>query len=328
MRHSFKSKAGQAHNIDVPGEILDIVASYAPEYVEKSRERLLGGFPEEEHEKILKQSTHNVVNTPERRQLHREILQELAQNLKGEPQEKPIFLYFVGPMAAGKTGLRNSFEQRMESEEKGLSKGIYEEPELETVYQKYKTASSYVMEPNFSLFKEKLPEFKESGGNYAVIRAEAAALAQAVYKWSKDLGVNVIEENLGDGAPKDWAQEKAQMYDWTSIGVTSNPVTNRLGLEERSAATGQTMTTDEEFIRTVQGFSANNVLGLSPQAVLLSADDGYKVIASWDNGQKQVHDQKLYETFESYKTYSVEDLRKDLSAQKQGPSADAPDFNA
>ncbi len=310
MKKKFDGAKNYESSIEVPDHILDMIPVRTENYIRKNFDRALGaanGMPEDQFRQA---STHNIVNTPERRQLHREILQEVAaRGLKGEKPDKPAFIYFVGPMAVGKTTLRNDFNERIEQENSDMVIAPYHDAALEDVYQKYKQAASYLINSDFNLYKENLPEFERFGNNFGVIRAEASALDQAVTAWAKELNASLILEQLGDGVDIEWAQEKAQEFDWITVGVTADPVTNACGLRERCNDTDQEIS-DKELAATIKGFSGLNAFHVTAQhanqAVLLQADHGYKAICNWKNGVENIQDDTAYSKFQSYANMSEE----------------------
>jgi hypothetical protein len=187
--------------IDVPDYILDMVPECANSYVELSRERLMPNVSDEVWADFIQnRSTHRLADSSERRKVHQAVLEEIAKRgLVGERPERPLLIYVCGPKASGKTTLLEGFQQRILKEKE---QGVYEEYEatsLERFFQKYKAASAYCMMADFQLFKDSLPEFAQSGGEYAVIRAEAAGLNEACKSWAEELGACVIIEQLGYG---------------------------------------------------------------------------------------------------------------------------------
>lgn len=314
----------QTPNISVPDHILDLVADTAKAYVVESRDRWLGGFSEEDAAAVFERSTHHLVDTPERRELHRAILQEVAQSIKAESSGKPIFIYVAGPMAAGKSALQEAFKERMQSEDPHQ---LFEDPNMEAAYQEYATASQRLMASDFALYKQRLPEFEENGNEYAVIRAEASGLDYAVTTWARELKVNMVREDLGDGVDEAWLNDVTSNYDLVYIGVTADPHVNAARLHARNEATGE-QTKDTELAKTIRGFSSDNAYNHMAQnasrAILVHADQDMNmhVIHAAKDGWVVADDEPAYERFLSYRNLTDQQLAKPAaSSDADGQSA-------
>lgn len=294
--------------IEVPDHILDMVVERANAYAENKKDRWLGGFTDDAAQDIEHASTHNIIDTPQRRELHREILQEIAQNTSEDIPEQSTFIYFAGPMASGKSSIRQVFDERIE----GSDAGAYQDPNIENAFQTYKNAQGHLMYSDFAFYKETLPEFEQNGQEFAVIRPEASALDQAVTAWARELKANIILEQLGDGVKDEWAKDKAEQHNFIVIGVTTDPAINGQRLHDRNARTGESIS-DEELTGTIKGFSGGHafkkVAQHAAQAVLISTDtDDFSVIYAAENGNEVSKNSKEFAKFESYADLSEEAL--------------------
>ncbi len=309
--HQDVSNKDSESSIQVPEHILDMIPGCAQVYLEGNRARLLAGIPPDQHQNILEQSTHNQIETPERRELHRKILQSVPMNFMGEKSDRPIMVYISGPMAVGKTTLCQQFDKRIVQESERRTIRPYGEDALENVYQLYKQADGYRMQPDVTVCKQMLPEFESSGKNFTLIRVEAAALGHAVTAWAKELGANIILEQMGDADMRPWAKKQAEDYSLVVIGVTANPVVNAQRLQERCKETGQKVT-GEELAKTIIGYSQLGAFfGMSQHAthaVLLASDYDYRLVYRCDNGKGQTVISRLAGDFVSYADREVSDL--------------------
>ncbi len=317
------SNENSAPVAEVPEHILDMIPTLADTYIVESGERLLAGIPAHQHELVLAASTHNVTRSSERRALHAKILQALAADVIAKKfekpaAEKPIKVYITGPMAVGKTTLLSHFDQRIAEEKEGQSVDGFEGA-LEAAYQYYKQAGENLMRPDFNIPKAMLPEFEVSGKNYTFIRAEASALVQAVEAWSKELGANIVLEELGNANLEELVQRQAKDYTFVLIGVTADPAVNAQGLRDRCEATGQNVS-ERELAETITGFSQpGSFLGMSKHAdcaVLLSSDHQYKVVYECAKEQEQISDRQIYDRFVSYGFKNANDLVSSFGMEK------------
>lgn len=286
--------------IVIPDHILDMIPVRAAAYAAEQKERWLAGLDDDAAAAVEVASTHNIADTAERRELHRAILTELAANVTGEMPEKPTMVYVAGPMAVGKSSLLRTFGERMERERQGAVE-VYDHQHLEAVYQDYKAAMQHYMTSDFALYKARLPEFAESGNNFAIIRPEASALDQAARALAAELKASVVMEQLGDGDMRAWAKEQTETYRLVAIGVTADPNINQERLHARNESTGQEVT-DEELARTISGFSDWNafmaVMETADRAVLVNADwDELEVVYGTENGEAVCRDPAAYGYF-------------------------------
>ncbi|MBX2833960.1 MAG: hypothetical protein KTR28_03210 [Micavibrio sp.] len=314
MKQHFDQKKGNPTSFEVPDHILNMIPKLAEAYIKDSFDRAFAAANGMSKEDLEQNSTHNVVNSPERRQLHRGILLELIERgLKGEKPEKPLFIYFCGPMAAGKTNLRNRFDQRIKDENNDVKVSAFQDSALESVYQKYKQAASYQVYSDFNLYKERLPEYKKFKNNFGVVRAEASAVDQAAIAWSKELKSSLVLEQLGDGPKEKWASEMAEKYEFIAVGVIADPSVNAQGMRERSEDSGQEISEDE-LAGTVQKFSRSDAFQTTAlhadKAVLLQSDKDYGVVCAWENGTKNINDPTAFQTFQSYADMDKDALMK------------------
>lgn len=318
-KDQFDGNKGAEVKIDVPDHILDMIPIAAETYIKDNYDRALGaanGMSADEFDRV---STHNIVNTPERRELHRAILQEVAERgLKGERPEKPIFISFVGPMGVGKTRLRDELDMRMAEEGADGGTKIYVSEDLEEIYQKYKQASLYKVDSDFSLYKARLPEFEQNGKNFGVVRAEASALDSAVIAWSKELGSSLIIEQSGFGSDVDWCEERARNYEWIGVGVTNDPIVNAAGLNARSQSTGQDITMSE-LSQSVIDFSVeghfDRMCDFADRSFLFDAGADYEVIAKWNRGLAFARNVHAYNKFMSYADLDRDELAARMESE-------------
>jgi hypothetical protein len=275
-----------ASALEVPDRILDMVVERAKVYADVSGERWLGTDPVKAAW-IKANATVNMIDTPERRELHRAILleQALKYKLTGDLPEKPILFYVCGPMAAGKSTLIQAFEDRIAANDENL----YADSNIERGFQLYKQMRQRLMKSDFALYKARLPEFAADPANFAIIRPEASGLDQAALAWAGELRTNVLSEQLGDGIEK-WAEQQAQTHRLVIIGVKTDRDTNLARLHERNQQRGENISEDE-LDRTITGFNAADGFAGAARhaefAVLIdSTGPDYKVIQAFENGGK------------------------------------------
>ena len=245
--------------------------------------------------------------------------------MTGERPERPIYFYAAGPMAAGKSHMLERFEERALYELEGEGANRYQD-DLEAIYQKYKLASRYCIQPSFEIIKDMLPEFESSGGNFGLVRAEASALDQAARQWAQDIGSCLMRSDLGDGDMALAFYDDAQRYDIVLLGVTCDPLKNLERLQARNAETGESIS-QEELAKSIIGFSqAESFMGgarLASRALLVSSDYD-AVVAAWENGERHVLRPNLLRQFEGYRGLSPAELLRifDAHAEAGGPAQD------
>lgn len=300
--------------MQVSEHILDTVPLMANKYIEENRERL---FPEASDEAWLdfleNVSSHRFIQTPERREIHRRVLNEIGRRgITGEKPEKPLLIYICGPMGSGKTTLLDAFDERIRLEREEAVYDLYNSAPLETVFKKYQAASAYCIKADFQLFKDSLPEYAESGGDYSVIRAEAAGLNEACQAWAKELDACVIIEQLGYGGINQTVLEKMQAgHELHTIAVTASPEVNAYRLIQRTRAEGSEANLGE-LAKAIRGVSQPDevlgVLATGESGVLLSSDQGYEVVAAWGAGRRSVFNASGLEKFEQQGVQSEEQI--------------------
>ncbi len=331
MNSDFVS-ATKANQITIPDHILDMVSARTQAYMHESYERAFNASHDLSREEFDTLSTHNVVDTPERRELHKQILQEIVANgLKAEAPEKPLLIYISGPMAAGKSTLQEFFQKRMEREKGQEEVTSYSAPGLEQAYQHYKHAANYQIVSDFEFYKSKLPEFSDNNNNFGIIRAEASALDQAVIALAKELKSSIILEQLGDGPLSVWASEQQKTHKFISIGVTASPEINAQRLHERNSNTGHYISADE-LISTISRYSQPQshleLAQTADEAILLqSGHNEFTPISEWKDGQQVVHNHDALNAFTSYAVQAPEELKKRTTitpAQKIDNSPTSP----
>lgn len=299
--------------IDVPDHILDLVAQAAKNYIANNTDVLLKSIAPENHDKILASSTHNLVDTPERRELHRAILQERVAHLPAERPDHRTMLYIAGPMGAGKTTLINEFTERYNEEKAGLHLGEYEDQGMEDVYQSFRDLKKNLVTSDFQYYKSRLPEYAASGNEYALIRAEASGLDVALTQWAKELNANMIIEQRGGRNFADNVENFSKDYNMVVLGVTADPALNAQRLAGRNKETAQVIKA-QELASAICDFSTpGSFMNAAPHAqlaVLVEAHStGYSSIyhAEYGNELSPV-DTKACQKFESYSAVAEADM--------------------
>lgn len=325
--------------IEVPDEILDRVVEISRVYAAGSKARWLQGFEADRAELVEKSATYNNLHTlseiealgdstdattaRERRELHRSILQDAAKNIKGDIPDQPIMVYMGGSMGSGKTELRHSFQQRIDSEKAGIDALLFEDENLENAYQAYKEAGDRLMTTDVD--KTLFPEFHEQGWlqdeNFALIRPEFVGLQNAARTWAKSLKAHTVMEQLGDGVTDKWLQDnvRADGYRLVMIGVTADdPATNLAHLRERGDHTS-----DETLGGAIRKFSLDDGYkkwsGAADMAVLISVSSDYTptVIHAAQNGLGTFIDNDAFKKFESYGEMSVDEIVQAMRTKQE-----------
>ncbi len=295
-----------SNTIKVPEHILDMVADRAEAYAKESQDRWLGGFSDKKKQEILKNSTHHIVRSDERRKLHRQILQEIVQNIIGKKPEKPILLYVCGPMGVGKTTLTNYFlsQARNDNSLTGIFKNIArtlggiisrKQAAKNVLRQVFKQVSERLMISDFGLYKSRLPEFNENNGEFSLIRAEASGLDQAVNAWAKELGVHVILEQLGDGISDEWVEKQKETHRLVVVGVTANPEVNGKQLHAREENKTSNAELHKTIIATSQDTGLPNTIARADKAFLVASDGD--LIHHSENGKTHYQNSTRFEAF-------------------------------
>ncbi len=297
--------------IQVPDHILDYIAERAEDYTQSSHERLLGHFTAEKQSKIEAQSTHHLVRTEERRELHKTILEAIIQDMPEKTLNKPLLIQFIGPMASGKTTLQMEFLTRLNSDDPNTP---YHDDTLEHIYQLYAQASQYKVTSDFELYKSMLPEFKENDQEFAIIRAEASGLDQAVQKWSKELNSSIILEQLGDTS----ADKESDITSLSAkntlitVAVTSDPTVNAQRLHQRNQEKDEHIS-DQELARTIQQFSATSYDLYAKHSVhtaLINSTQGnFEPIHLVTQGNEKIINAVEFKNFRDNKHITLDNLR-------------------
>lgn len=308
--------------VHVPEHILDLVAERAKAYTVESKDRWLAGYTPEQQGAIQEKSTHHLVDTAERRELHRKILEKLAENLSDDIPEQSKLIAFIGPMGSGKSTLREEFDTRLASDDPETP---YDNDSFEVAFQHYKKAIGRALNSDFQLFKQMLPEFAENNNEFAIIRAEASALDQALRIWAKELKTHIVIEQLGDRPDPEALNTMATDHQLITIAVTADPVVNAAQLHARNAKTGQVID-DAELARTIKGFSEEGYQAYAQKshfAVLADSDPhtGFEVIHAMKKGRGLDVEPQKYATFLNR---GLLDEKKILERMKEKPrEADA-----
>lgn len=306
--------------IDVPDYILDMAALRAKEYFNNSQERLLGAYSEEAKETIKAISTHQKVDSSERRELHREIIMDMIGGKKvPEDGQQNIYL-FAGPPGAGKSTLR----KKMESGEP-----LGENHPLEALREQFKEDAKSAVSVDFGIFKAKLPEYSESndkhkqeyGDMYAVIRSEASGLNEAILQMAKDAKLPSIREQLMDIdiAKNKNVRQELEGSNLTVIGVTtSDPETIRKRVQER-----ENPMKDEEVVRAIRTFSKpesfETLAKMADKAVLVNTDnEQYKTILTAEKGKTTVHNSRELIKFRKNEDYGKQTDFVELVSRSSG----------
>lgn len=287
--------------LNVPDHILDIVAQTAQRYMQLKQERLLSGIPEDRHAYILENATHHIVDTPERRELHRQILESRVAHLSEERPVKPSAFLVVGPMAAGKSTLLDQFDERLAAPE-AWAGATFDNADIERLFQIYALVSENLVVSDFQFYKSILPEYEASGREYALIRAEASGLDVALTAWAKELKADLLLEQLGGGqAMADHVQKLSEEYDVVLVGVTADDRLNVERLIDRNEESGNDIPL-EQLADAILAFNAPDVFTdaaqKASQAILLKSEaDGYRPIYTAENGKELSCNKKTMDAF-------------------------------
>lgn len=320
---------------NVPDHILDLVAHTAKNYVASKSDTLLKGIPAQDHAEILRNSTHHLVDAPERRDLHRAILQECTAHLPMNRPDRPTLLYLAGPMGVGKTTLLEEFTERLNEEEAGLYLGEYDDEGIEDVYQSFRQIKENFVVSDFQFYKSRLPEYAASGNEYAIIRAEASGLDVALTQWAKELNANLIIEQRGGRNFAENVEKFSKDYNTVLLGVTGDPALNARRLAGRNKDTGQVIRA-QELATAICDFSTpdgfKNAAKHAQLAVLAEAhEDGYSSIyhAHLGNEASPTNIWAL-DKYESYSSVSEHDMLTRISpyfaTPTQEPQSPAPEL--
>ena len=305
---------------EVPEHILDKMQGFADAYIEKKLEKLLGGIDDPaEREDVLSRSTHHLISTPERREMHRQILSDMitpqlvGKDLSNRP-EKPIALYISGPMGVGKSELMERFDTRIKAENEGVPTDEYETAALEGAFEIYKKAKAATsLTTDFDFIKSRLPEYDpEAEHGYTLVRVEASAIDQALAACSEELGLNLIQDGLASSQlSTDMLVEKVEKgYEVTVVGITADPALNAERLRKRPQQKDHPIS-DDELARTIRDFSEffPGKLDIAQNVILLnSSENGFTPIAQWEDSRVVSKDAQAYETFLSHAGASEEEI--------------------
>lgn len=291
---------------DVPDHILDIVAQTAKNYVSNKSDVLLKGIAKRDHDKILRASTHNLVEHESRKDLHRSILQECVEHLQAPESGRPTLLYLAGPMGIGKTTLLEEFKERLHEETMGINLGDYDDQGIEDIYQAFLNVKENLVVSDFQFYKSRLPEYAASGNEYAIIRAEASGLDVALTQWARELKANLIIEQRGGRNFADNVEKFSKDYNMILLGVTGDPALNAQRLAGRNTETGQIIRA-QELAKAICDFSTPDNFADASQhaelAVLVQADhDGYSSIYHAAYGREL--SPTIIPAYQKYEAYS------------------------
>ena len=320
---------------NVPDHILDIVAHTAKNYVATNTNTLLKGIPAQEHTAILHNSTHHLVDTPERRDLHRTILQERVAHLPINRPDRPTLLYLAGPMGVGKTTLQEEFTERYNEEKAGLYLGGYDSPGIEDVYQSFRQIKENLVVSDFQFYKSRLPEYAASGNQYALIRAESSGLDVALTQWAKELNANLILEQRGGRNLSEYVEKFSKDYNVVLLGVTGDPNLNAQRLAGRNTQTLQVIRA-QELATAICDFSTPgsfiSAAKYAQLAVLAEAhNDGYSTLYHAEFGAElSPTNVPAYNRYEAYSNVAEADMLARISpyfaAPSRGPQYPTPEL--
>lgn len=295
------------NNIEVPDHILDMVAHRAEAYAERSQERWLANLSEDDKKNAIENSTHHLVRNPERRALHRKILEEISRGvLCDAPEGKPTLLYICGPMAVGKTALTKHFKSQVEENSGAIiGGGSLDHPSVTALRKIFSEVSGRVMPSDFELYKKSLPEFERSNSDFALIRPEASGLDQAVNAWAKELKVHSSLEHLGDEISEEWISQQKETHRLVVVGVTDDPEKNKQRLHARNAEKNEAIT-DGALFTALTGFSGESgwqrTMKLSDEAFLVYPDA--RLIHHSVNEEMKFQDQSAFQNFLNLRKFS------------------------
>lgn len=319
----------------VPDHILDLVAHTAKNYIATKTDVLLKGVPARDHDATLRNSTHHLVESPARRDLHSAILQERVAHLPLERPDRPTILYLAGPMGVGKTTLLEEFAARIAEEEAGIHLGDYDDQGIENAYRCFKQIKQNLVISDFQYYKSRLPEYAASGNEYAVIRAEASGLDVALTQWATELKANLIIEQRGGRNLASHTENFSKGYNVALLGVTGEPALNAQRLAGRNTQTGQVIRV-QELAKAICDFSApdsfTNASKHARLAILLEANaSGYASIYHAEQGREVSHrDEMAYARYQSYGNVSEAHMLARISpyfaAPSQEPQSPAPEL--
>lgn len=316
---------GDNSQIEVPDQILGLVAENADDYRTNHKERWMDVFSEEEQRQIL-QYAETATDQEGKKELYRSILQEVSQHLAGSIDDIPgeaISVCFFGPRGGGKTTLQDILEDQTES---------LGDQNLQYVQERRDQAKTRLLAPDFGLFTKHLPKYEEikqqcrdkglfDGDEeqihnfaFAHVRPEAHGLAMAVKAWAKEIKAHMIIEELGDADLTDQRIKNNKLDELIVIGVTAAP---ELVAERLRAKTDESKATIANSIRNFSkpgsGFEAR--AEIADRAMLISSDNnGFKVIQTWKNGEIAAQDNEAVAKFESYA-----DMTNEQMFQPQNP---------
>ena len=314
---------------NVPDHILDIVAHTAKNYVATKADTLLKGIPAQDHAAILHNSTHHLVDTPERRDLHRTILQERIAHLPINRPNRPTLLYLAGPMGVGKTTLLEEFTERYNEEKAGIHLGEYDSPGIEDVYQSFRQIIENLVVSDFQFYKSRLPEYAASGNEYAIIRAESSGLDVALTQWAKELNANLIIEQRGGRNLAEYVENFSKDYNVVLLGVTGDPNLNAQRLAGRNTQTMQVIRV-QELAKAICDFSTPdsfiNAAKCAQLAVLAEAhDDGYSTLFHAEfSVELSPTNIAAYNKYEAYSNVAEADMLERIRPYFATPSQDLP----
>ena len=151
-----------------------------------------------------------------------------------------------------------------------------------------------------------LPEF-QGDNTFPLIRAEAAALDDAVNAWAEELRASIVVKLCPIEDMLETVQKKQQAgYDVVFIGVTMGPAHNLKCLSDRNQESGQSIITDWECIKRIRELSADNgfdaVSRIVSKAILVSSEQGgnYTTIYAAKEGDILYQDDQRYNAFRNY----------------------------
>lgn len=305
--------------MQVPKEILDFVSECAQKIIKHDDVKRNQWFGEGENrdEALCAAAEEFTAGVESRREIHRKILEELASRVTAGPGEgQSKLIYFCGPMAAGKSTLREKFDARIEAEGAGEPFEAFADEYQDGVFEEYKAAKPHAISSDFEVFKKHL--FPKASGefadNYNVIRAEASALDQAVKKWAAQAGYNLIQEHASaKGMGATVTAETESGFNMTVIGVTADPAVNAARLHERNKGQ-KSQISDEELLKRIRNFSHEegfpSMIEHAPKIVLLSSKPAgqYDTVLAAQDGEVLHENTAAYTDFLDYERATASDL--------------------
>ncbi len=282
------------------------------------------GYPKHMHDGILQSSTHHLVDTLDRRELHRSILENRVQHLSDERPDRGEILYVVGPYGAGKSTLLSAFDERIAQEQKnGCDPGVYIDEHLEKVYQVYKNIKPNLVNSDFEYYKTVLPEYDPAQSNYSIVRAEASGLDFALAELAKELRAPLLLEQCNSHIDH-FLEQYSYDVNITLLGVTADIHDNAERLLQRNELTGNHIPASQ-LADAMNNFSTpgrfeaeSKKTGLAVLA-FLNPDAGYKTIFSREKGAVVFRNDSAMQAFERPHAIGKADLSAKINAIMEPP---------